>query len=57
MACLKADMYYHGLDSLLCVAPWVSFPKGPYLLRLGMTDQTLQKRRLIYQTVQMHRLI
>ena len=31
MACLKADMYYHGLNSLLCVAPWVSFPKGPYL--------------------------
>ena len=21
MACLKVDMYYHGVNSLLCVAP------------------------------------
>ena len=40
MACLKADMHYHGLNSLLCVAPWVSLPKGPYLLHLTRNDRS-----------------
>ena len=48
MACLKADMYNHSLKSLLCVAPWVSLPNGPYVLHLTRkTDQTLQMHRLI----------
>ena len=38
MACLKADMYYRGMNSLLCVTPWVSLPKGPYLLHLTRND-------------------
>ena len=40
MACLKADMYYHGLNSLLCVTPWVVVPKGPYLLNLSRNDRS-----------------
>ena len=39
-ACLKADMYYHGLNNRLCVAPWVSLPKGPYLLHLTRNDRS-----------------
>ena len=38
MACLKADMYYHSLNSLLCVSPWESLPKGSYLLHLTRND-------------------
>ena len=40
MACLKADTYYHGLNSLLCVALWVPLPKGPYLFRLFRNDRS-----------------
>ena len=38
MACLKADMYYHSLNSLLCVSLWGSLPKGSYLLHLTRND-------------------
>ena len=40
MACLKADMYYHGVNSLVCVTPWVSLPKGPYFLHLTRNDRS-----------------
>ena len=36
----NADMYYHSLNSLLCVAPWVSLPKDPYLLHLTRNDRS-----------------
>ena len=31
---------YYGLNSLLCVAPWVSLPKGPYPLPLTRNDRS-----------------
>ena len=40
MACLKADMYYHSLNSLPCVASWVSLPKGAYVLHLTREDRS-----------------
>ena len=57
MTRLKADMFYHGLNSLLCVAPWVSLPKGPYLHLTRNDRSDFANAQADLSLHQMHRLI